>query len=63
MGRFTLDRYNSLQLVAGRFGYQLLYPGNDFIEGLTEETFLKAVVFWERSVNHFLGTGEKLIKA
>jgi hypothetical protein len=37
--------------------------GNDFIEGLTEETFLKAVVFWETSMNHFLETGEKLIKA
>jgi ribosome modulation factor len=37
--------------------------GNDFIEGLTEETFLKAVVFWEKSLNHFLETGEKLIKA
>jgi hypothetical protein len=37
--------------------------GNDFIEGLTEETFLKAVVFLEKSVNHFLETGEKLIKA
>lgn len=37
--------------------------GNDFIEGLTEETFLKSVVFWEKSVNHFLETGEKLIKA
>ena len=37
--------------------------GNDFIEELTEETFLKAVVFWEKSLNHFLETGEKLIKA
>jgi hypothetical protein len=36
--------------------------GNDFIEELTEETFLKAVVFWEKSLNHFLETGEKLIK-
>jgi hypothetical protein len=37
--------------------------GNDFIVRLTEETFLAAVVFWEKSMNHFLRTGEKLIKA
>ena len=37
--------------------------GNAFIESLTEEAFVEAVVFWEKSVNHFLETGEKLIKA
>jgi len=37
--------------------------GNDFIDRLTEETFLKAVVTWEKSVNYFLETGKKLIKA
>jgi hypothetical protein len=37
--------------------------GNDFIARLTEETFLAAVVFWEKSMNHFLKTGEKLIEA
>lgn len=34
--------------------------GNKFIEGWTEKAFLEAVVFWERSMNHFLKTGEKL---
>lgn len=37
--------------------------GNGFIDRLTEEVFLAAVVFWEKSMNHFLETGEKLIKA
>jgi hypothetical protein len=36
--------------------------GNDFIDRLTEETFLAAVVFWEKSMNHFLATGKKLVK-
>ncbi len=37
--------------------------GNAFIEGLTEEAFLKAVVFWEESMNYFLATGKKLIRS
>jgi hypothetical protein len=37
--------------------------GNDFIDHFTEEAFLAAVVFWEKSMNHFLETGEKLNKA
>jgi hypothetical protein len=37
--------------------------GNEVLDRLTEETFLAAMVFWERSMNHFLETGEKLIKA
>lgn len=36
--------------------------GNDFIDGFTEETFLGAVRFWERSMNHWLETGERMAK-
>ncbi len=34
--------------------------GNVSIEGFTEHTFLGAVTFWERSMNHWLETGERL---
>lgn len=34
--------------------------GNDFIDGYSEEVFLKMVRFWERSMNHYLETGTKL---
>ena len=37
--------------------------GNDFIDNFTEEAFLEAVTFWEKSVNYFLETGERLKKA
>jgi hypothetical protein len=37
--------------------------GNDFIDRLTEETFRESVIFWERSMNHFLKTGKKLVRA
>jgi len=33
--------------------------GNAWIDNFTEDTFLDAVKFWERSMNHFLETGEK----
>lgn len=36
--------------------------GNAFVDGYTEETFLDAVTFWEKSMNHFLLTGERLQK-
>ena len=36
--------------------------GNDFIDNFTEEAFLEAVTFWEKSMNHYLATGEKLKK-
>ena len=36
--------------------------GNDFIDHFTEETFLEAVTFWEKSMNYFLETGERLKK-
>lgn len=37
--------------------------GNAFIESLTQEIFLEAVVFWEKSMNHFLATGKLLTRA
>lgn len=36
--------------------------GNAFIDNFTEEAFLEAVTFWEKSVNYFLETGERLKK-
>jgi hypothetical protein len=35
-------------------------PGNRFLDDWTEDSFLRAVVFWEKSMNHFLKTGERL---
>ena len=35
--------------------------GNEFIDQFTEEKFLEAVVFWEKSMNYYLETGEKLL--
>ena len=37
--------------------------GNDFIKNFTEEAFLEAVIFWEKSMNYFLETCERLNKA
>ena len=46
------------------YTYTALTPaGNDFIDGLTEEAFVEGVVFWEKSVNYFLETGNKLNRA
>jgi hypothetical protein len=43
------------------YTYTSLPPqGNDFIDGYTEEVFLKMVRFWERSMNHYLKSGTKL---
>lgn len=36
--------------------------GNDFIDNFTEEMFLKAVTFWEKSMNCFLESGDRLKK-
>lgn len=35
-------------------------PGEEFIDGWTEEAFLKAMVFWEQSMNYFLKTSRIL---
>jgi hypothetical protein len=46
------------------YTYTSIRPaGNDFISNFTEEAFLEAVIFWEKSMNYFLETGEKLNKA
>jgi ribosome modulation factor len=37
--------------------------GNDFINNFTKDAFLEAVTFWEKSMNYFLETGERLNKA
>jgi len=43
------------------YTYTSIAPsGNSFIEGFTEEAFLKSVRFWEDSMNHYLETGERL---
>lgn len=34
--------------------------GDEFLDAWTEEAFLRAVGFWERSMNHFLKTGGRL---
>lgn len=36
--------------------------GNAFLDDLTQEKFLEAVTFWEKSMNHWLATGERLVK-
>ncbi len=36
--------------------------GNAFIDRFTEASFLDAVTFWERSMNHWLETGERLTR-
>jgi len=36
---------------------------NKFIEEYTEETFLKNMKFWEKSMNYFFKTGKKLKKS
>ena len=34
--------------------------GNAFIDDFTEEAFLEAVTFWEKSMNYYLETGNRL---
>jgi hypothetical protein len=34
--------------------------GNDFIDGFTEEAFVEAMNFWEKSMNYFIETGQRL---
>ncbi len=56
-------RDESASYVDISYAYTGLTPsGNDFINGFTEKKFLAAVVFWEKSMNHFIKTGEKLKK-
>ncbi len=45
------------------YTYTGLSPGgNDFVGSFTQEAFLEAVTFWEKSMNHFLRTGKRLQK-
>jgi hypothetical protein len=47
--------------VTVRYAYTSLSPAGDaFLDRWTEEVFLEAVGFWERSMNHFLATGRLL---
>jgi hypothetical protein len=44
------------------YTYTGLTPsGNAFLDGYTEAVFLEMVQFWERSMNHFLETGNKIV--
>jgi len=45
------------------YTYTAITPaGNDFIDNFTEQAFLEAVIFWEKSMNYFLKTGKRLKK-
>lgn len=51
-------------LVDVEYTYTATTPaGNAFLDGFTEESFLRAVTFWERSMNHWLSTGARLLSA
>lgn len=52
-------------LVDIAYTYTTLSPAGDaFVErSVSEAAFLAAVTFWERSMNHWLATGERLKKA
>ena len=41
----------------------LTQAGRQFLDGWTEKEFHGAMQFWERSMNHFLQTGERLARA
>jgi hypothetical protein len=37
--------------------------GNDFVDIFSEEVFLEAMIFWEKSMNYFLEKGQRLQKS
>jgi hypothetical protein len=44
-----------------RYAYTSIRPrGDQFLEAWTEDAFLEAMVFWEKSMNYFLKTGARL---
>jgi len=46
------------------YAYTSIAPaGNAFLATWTEEAFLDLMVFWEKSMNHFLKTGGRLSRA
>ena len=54
---------------AGRSCVEIAYtytsiaePGNAFIDRFTEQSFRRAVTFWEKSMNHWLETGKRLAR-
>jgi hypothetical protein len=45
------------------YAYTSTSPAGDaFLETWTDAAFLAAMTWWERSMNHFLATGERLVK-
>lgn len=55
------DRISSFVDIS--YTYTAVSPaGNKFIDGFTQEIFLEAVTFWEKSMNYFLETGDRLKK-
>jgi hypothetical protein len=36
--------------------------GVEFLQAWADETFLEAMIFWERSMNHYLRTGGRLAR-
>jgi hypothetical protein len=54
---------NSSSHVDVSYTYTGITPaGNDFIDNFSEDAFLEAVAFWEKSMNHYLETGTRLRK-
>ncbi len=46
------------------YTYTAIAPaGQTFLAGWTEQVFLEAVIFWEKSMNHFLKSGTRLPRA
>jgi hypothetical protein len=46
------------------YAYTAIAPaGSEFLAGWTEDAFLGAVVFWEKSMNHFLKADGRLSRA
>ena len=40
----------------------ITFEGNDFIDGFSEEAFIEAMEFWEKSMNYYIQTGQKIKK-
>ena len=55
------DRHSSYVDISYTYS-GLTSSGNDFVENFSAKTFLEAVTFWEKSMNYYLETGEKLKK-
>jgi hypothetical protein len=54
---------DSTSYVDIRYTYTGITPeGNDFIDGFSEEAFIEAMIFWEKSMNYYLKTGQRFKK-